>query len=133
MFDNSNMKLINKKWKEMNMAYSLPNEEQNGNIESTDKVLSLKQKRDCSYGKIVKLQERGKSSRSGCNSTNESEMWLRTKADEEGFFLLKNLATGKYLTANNDDKFIVTGTIHSLSTIKETFSHNISTTQLGLF
>ena len=113
MFDNSNMKLINKKWKEMNMAYSLPNEEQNGNIESTDKVLSLKQKQDCSYGKRVKLQERGKSSRSGCNSTNESEMWLRTKADDEGFFLLKNLATGKYLTANNDDKFIVTGTIHS--------------------
>ena len=43
----------------------------------------------------MKLQERGKSSRSGCNSTNESEMWLRTKADEEGFFLLKNLACSK--------------------------------------
>ena len=105
------MTLVNKKWKDVNLEFLLPKEEQNGNIESLGKVLSLKQKRDCSYGKLVKLQERGKSSRKGCNSTNDSEMWLRTKANDKGFFQLQNLATGNYLTAKKNNKFGVAGMI----------------------
>jgi len=95
----------------MTLAFSLPKEEQNGNIESSNKVLSLKQKRDCSYGTLVKLQERGRSSRENCNSTNNSEMWLRAKADDKGFFQLQHLTTGKYLTARSNDKFDVSGMI----------------------
>ena len=106
------MKLVNKvlDLKSMDMTWSLPNEEGNGNIESSGQVLGLRQKKDCSYGNVVKLQDRGEGF-SGCNTTSDSEMWLRTKKDDLGFFLLQNLATGKYLTATTDKrkKLITTG------------------------
>ena len=108
------MKLVNKvvELKIFDKSWSFPNEEKNGNIESSGKVLALRQKKDCSYGNVVKLQKRGKSFR-GCNSTSNSETWLRTKTDDLGYFLLQNLATGKYLTAQTDDEknLIVTGMI----------------------
>ena len=111
-YDTSNMMLINKNPKLQNndSTWSLPNEEGNGNIESSGKVLALKQKKDCTYGDVVTLLTRGKN-RKGCDYSSDSEMWLRSKPDNLGFFTLQNLATGKYLTANAQKrkKLILTG------------------------
>ena len=92
-------------------TWSIPNEEGNGNIESEGKVLGLRQKRDCSFGKFAILQPRGES-RKGCNYTIESDTWFRSKQDASGFFTLQNIATKKYLTATNEKKknLILTGT-----------------------
>ena len=105
------MKLINNvlNLKSMDKAWLIPNEEENGNIESSGQVLAVKQRKDCSFGYIVKLQERGTRFKN-CNFSSDSEKWFRSKKDERGFFTLQNLATGKYLTADEKRKFIVTGT-----------------------
>ena len=112
--DSSCMKLVNKalKLKIFDKTWSFPNEESNGHIESSGEVLGLRQKKDCTYGNFVKLQKRGTKS-VGCNATSGSELWLRTKADDLGYFLLQNLASGKYLTATTHKKknLIVTGMI----------------------
>ena len=110
---NKDKKLINKAIELQNKddTWSIPNEEGNGNIESSGKVLALRQKRDCSYGDYAILQARGES-RTGCNYSIESETWFRSKQDASGFFTLQNIATGKYLTATKKKKknLILTGT-----------------------
>ena len=90
----------------MNKMFTLPNEEGNGNIESSGKVLSLRQRKDCRYGNVVKLQDRGERFRN-CDASNDSEMWFRSKNDDEGFFTLQNLATGKYLAVHEPTKKLI--------------------------
>ena len=114
------MTLINKvpEYQNKKKTWSLPPEERAGNIESSGEVLGLKQRKDCSYGKGVRLQARGKSFR-GCESSSDSEMWFRSKADDQGYFMLTNEKTGKLLTAKNKKKFGTAGElIKSLTLIR---------------
>ena len=107
-YDSSNKKLANKvlNVRILKTTFSLPNEESNGNIESSGKVLSLRQRKDCGYGNVVKLQERGERFRN-CDASSDSEMWFRSKSDDEGFFTLQNLATGKYLAVDETTKKLI--------------------------
>ena len=107
-YDSSNKKLANKVLNItiMNKMFTLPNEEGNGNIESSGKVLSLKQRKDCSYGFVVKLQDRGERFKN-CEASGDSEMWFRSKNDDEDFFTLQNLATGKYLAVDETTKKLI--------------------------
>ena len=98
----------------MNKMFTLPNEEGNGNIKSSGKVLSLRQRKNCSYGFVVKLQERGKRFKN-CNASSDSEMWFRSKNDDEDFFTLQNLATGKYLAVEEAEKRLTVAGIVSVS------------------
>ena len=86
-----------------NNTWSIPNEEGNGIIENSGKVLGLRQKRDCSYGNFVTLQARG-TSKKGCNYNIESDTWFRSKQDDSGYFTLQNLANGMYLTTTAKKK-----------------------------
>ena len=99
----------------MNKAWSIPIEEGNGNIENSGKVLTLQQRKDCNYGVRVKLQDRGTAFKS-CSPLSDSEMWFRSKEDNQGYFTLQNLATGKYLTA--EEKKLTMSGIPAYSTSK---------------
>ena len=104
------MRLINKKWGFQNKEFEIPLEEGEGTIKekSSSQVYGLGQKKDCSYGKKVKLQSRGKK-RNGCETASDSQQWIRSKSDVKGQFTLKNKVTGLLLTAENQKTFIVTG------------------------
>ena len=109
-YDSSSMNLINKvpKFQNKKKTWILPPEERVGSIESSGEVLGLRQRKDCNYGKVVKLQPRGESFK-GCDPSSDSEMWLRGKPDEQGYFTLTNEKTGELLTAKNKRKFVTGG------------------------
>ena len=126
-------KLINKVPELQNKeeTWSIPNEEGNGNIENSGKVLGLRQKSDCSYGNFVTLQARG-TSKKGCNYNIESDTWFRSKQDDSGYFTLQNLANGMYLTTTAKKKKNLILTSKSRFLIWYKHSCNISVGKLSL-
>ena len=108
------MKLDNKVEGFESEKWTIPLEEGEGYIESiskTQNVLGQKQRKDCTYvSKFMKMKKRGEmKTRSGCEDGNRSQIWLRSKSDDKGFFTLKNLASGLVLTSKGTKKYTVTG------------------------
>ena len=75
----------------------IPDEGVEGNIEDQDSgyVLGLS-------GNMVILEEKNA-------SAIDNQIWLRSKANSKGFFLVKNPATGKVLTVLNKDTLTIRG------------------------
>ena len=115
------MFLINKvpELQNTDQQWEIPSEGTDGVIKeiSSDEVLGLRQRRDCSYGDKVQPKTREEGFRS-CQATIDAEKWLRSKSDEQGWFTLKNLESGKLLSAIKKKKFKVTGTYFPKSQIK---------------
>ena len=45
------------------------------------------------------------------NTSVNSQVWIRSKANSKGFFTLKNKATGKLLTLTTSTRVTIAGTI----------------------
>ena len=93
------MKLSNKRFGEQDNEWSIPFEEADGILEEKDsgKVLSLRQTTSCDFGLFPSLQTKIKTRR-GCEDASDAKIWMRSKADADNYFTLKNKANGQYLT-----------------------------------
>ena len=86
-------------------------EEAEGSLEAKNerkKVLSLRQKTDCTFGDKVSFEKRGKS-RKGCKGPNKSQVWLRSQMDKNGWFTITNQGNGLLLSAKDNETYIMTG------------------------
>ena len=48
------------------------------------------------------------------NTSVDSQIWIRSKANSTGFFTLKNKATGKLLTLTTSSRVTIAGTIPNI-------------------
>ena len=98
------MTLKNKKFGVQQNQWAIPKEEGDAVIErirkgkQSGRVLGLKQRKNCEYGDDLQIQRRGKKGKNSCDDLSDSQIWTRSKNDNEKFFTLKNKATGKFLT-----------------------------------
>ena len=105
------MKLVNKdrkvKSKKLDdRQWILPPPETDGPIEeeSSGKLLSVRQKKSCAFGKVANLQDRGEI-QFNCKHESDSQRWFRSKNDDQGYFTIKNIATGQLLTAKTKESW----------------------------
>ena len=118
------MKLVNKdrkvKSKKLDdRQWILPPPETDGPIEeeSSGKLLSVRQKKSCAFGKVANLQDRGEIQFT-CKPESDSQRWFRSKSDDMGYFTIKNIATGQLLTAKTKTSFILTGMLINLQELQ---------------
>ena len=107
----SEKRLINKVYGFQNKRWLIPQDEgREGSLEreNSSKVYGLGQKTDCSYGRKLKSQSRGWK-RKGCETAKNSQIWLRNKDYENGWFTIENHASGLLLTAKDQNTYEVTG------------------------
>ena len=99
--------------------WEIPLEGSDGFIieKSSGEVLSPKQRKDCSYGSRVKLKPKEEGLRS-CQAKKDTENWLRSKMDDQGWFTLKNLENGQLLTAKGKKKFELSGMLDKAARLK---------------
>ena len=117
-YNDSDMTLSNKKFGVQSYQWLIPLEEEDGIIEkiNSKRVLAFRRhKKNCTPGKISILRRR-KQTRS-CGNTSDHEVWMRSKNNQEGFFTLKNKATGQLLTQMEEKgrtwkKYQMKGTHH---------------------
>ena len=88
--------------------------------------MGIRQRKDCLFGPRVSFQERGEK-HFECPPVKDSQRWLQSESDNDGWFTFKNLVNGKLLTAIDKNEFVVRGTPKfifspSLCTIS-TFNH----------
>ena len=88
----------------------MPPPETEGTIKEigSSQILGLRQKRSCSYGHKISLQDRGEVQFT-CEPSTDSQIWFRSRSDADGYFTLKNIKKGQLLTATSKTKFEVTG------------------------
>ena len=120
-YDNSTMKLIskvpgftneNKQWK-----IPLPGRDASIEEKSSGKVLGPRQRKDCTFGPKVVLQSQGKDGFKGCPPPINSQKWLRS--DDQEWFTLENLETGKLLGAKTKTQFELAGTYVSFTSMMQ--------------
>ena len=89
---------MKKEWK-----IPLPGTDSTIEDKSSGMVLGLRQRKDCTYGSKVQLQLPGQDGFKGCPPPTNSQKWLRD--ENQKWFTLKNLETGKLLGAKSKRKF----------------------------
>ena len=112
----SDKKLTNKVWGSQDIEWEIPLEEGEGNLvglSKRKKVLGLGQKTNCNFGDKTSFQTRGWARR-GCNDENKSQVWLRSRMDDKGWFTIENQANGLLLSAVDNTTYIMSGTVTRL-------------------
>jgi len=110
----SGTKLINKdlqlqNQEQSNINWEIPSPETDGYLKATGsgEVLSIRQKKNCEFGPAVALREKGEKNFQ-CKPVTDSQIWLRSESSNDGWFTLKSVANGLFLTSIKKNKYKVT-------------------------